>query len=318
MSQKRFVERGEPEWRRLETMLAALEQKGSAARAEDLPQLLRHASEDLALAQHRRYASSLVRRLNGLALRGHAMLYRARSWSWAGLLRYLGEDFPRAVRADGWLLVAGVVLLFGVGIAVGLAVQVWPELAYTIVGPEMLESLERMHDPKDTSRGHGAGGGVLAFGGYVEHNISIALWTYALGMLLGLGTLYLLLYNALVLGAVFGHMRVIGRGVALESFAVAHGAFELTGIMLAGVAGLKLGLAVLAPGRRTRSGALRDAARGGLPVVTGATAMLVLAAFLEAFWSADRSIEPRTKFVAGGACWLAVLAYLALAGRRRR
>ena len=66
---------------------------------------------------------------------------------------------------------------------------------------------------------------------------------------------------------------------------IAHSAFELTAMLLAGVAGMRLGLALVAPGARTRLAALRDAAQRSLPILAGAGLMLVVAAGIEAFWS---------------------------------
>jgi len=317
MSQRRFRERNERSWKQLEGLLDAIEDKGKGAREEELPRLLRHVSEDLALAQHRRYASGLVTRLNALAQRAHTQLYRAHLGARSRLWNLLARDFPRAVRADAFVLVLGAVLLFGIGITVAIANQFWPELAYVIVGAEQLQQMETMHDPAQRAS-RSAGQELLMFGFYVEHNVSIAFYSYALGILFGLGTLYLLVYNGLVLGAVFGHMRTVGLGPSLEAFAIAHGAFELTGIMLCGTAGLKLGMALLAPGQLTRRAAIVAAARAGMPIVVGATVMLVVAALLESSWSPLPSVDKPTKLWVGGACWAAVIAFLALAGRSRR
>lgn len=316
MSQRRFCERNEASWKTLERML---DTPGSPARSESaarLPSLLRRVSEHLAIARHRSYAAPLIARLNALALRGHSELYRDRGATGSRLLRLFTIEFPRAVRADGRLLLLGFVLLFGLGVGIAIAAQYWPDLPYAILGAEEIQSMERMHDP--ALRGSREVSADFAmFGFYVEHNVSIAFWCYALGMLLGLGTLYLLIVNGVIMGAVFGHMHRVGLGVPLESFAITHGAFELTGIMLAGLAGLKLGLAILAPGALTRRAAVRRAANDGMPIVAGATAMLVLAALLEATWSPLVTITPTTKFWVGGACWVLVAAFLGLAGRGR-
>ena len=86
--------------------------------------------------------------------------------------------------------------------------------------------------------------------------------------------------------------------------------------MLAGATGLKLGHAMLAPGRRTRTQALVRAARDASPVVFGFFAMLLIAAVLEAFWSSAGWIAPGVKYGVGGACWALVIAYLGFQGRR--
>jgi uncharacterized membrane protein SpoIIM required for sporulation len=108
-----------------------------------------------------------------------------------------------------------------------------------------------------------------------------------------------------------------GFGGNFYSFVVTHGAFELTGIVLAGAAGIALGHALLAPGRRSRLAALADAARGAIVIVYGMTAMFVIAAALEAFWSSARWVPQTVKFGVGAGCWLVVIAYLVFQGRSR-
>ncbi|HVE52285.1 MAG TPA: stage II sporulation protein M, partial [Ramlibacter sp.] len=94
-----------------------------------------------------------------------------------------------------------------------------------------------------------------------------------------------------------------------------HAAFELTAIVLAGAAGLRLGHAWVAPGHLPRGEALRAAAREAVVIVYGVVGMLVVAAGVEAFWSSARWVQPSVKFGVGGACWLLVIAYLGWSGR---
>jgi uncharacterized membrane protein SpoIIM required for sporulation len=119
-------------------------------------------------------------------------------------------------------------------------------------------------------------------------------------------------------GSVAGYLTWRGHGENFYSFVVTHGAFELTAIVLAGAAGLVLGRSLLAPGRRTRLAALQHAAGRAIVLVYGITAMLVVAAALEAFWSSARWVEPSVKYGVGGACWAAVIAYFVFQGRPRR
>jgi uncharacterized membrane protein SpoIIM required for sporulation len=153
------------------------------------------------------------------------------------------------------------------------------------------------------------------FGYYIMNNIGIAFQTFASGLLFGLGSLFFLLFNGLLIGAVSGHLSQIGYGEPFWSFVVGHGAFELNAIVLAGAAGLQLGWALLAPGRYTRSEALRLAAQLAIRLLCGAALFLLIAAFIEAYWSSMTYTGATVKYVVGAGLWLLVLAYLALAGR---
>jgi uncharacterized membrane protein SpoIIM required for sporulation len=134
---------------------------------------------------------------------------------------------------------------------------------------------------------------------------------------MGVGSGFFLLYNGMIIGAVAGHLSEIGFGQTFWSFVIGHGAFELTAIALAGAGGLKLGWALIAPGRLTRGEALRLAAQKSVLLVCGVMLFLLIAAFIEAYWSSKTSVAPLTKYAVGAALWLAVAVYLLLAGRTR-
>jgi uncharacterized membrane protein SpoIIM required for sporulation len=154
----------------------------------------------------------------------------------------------------------------------------------------------------------------MMFGAYLYNNIGIAFRTFASGIFFGLGSAFVLVYNGLVLGAVAGHLHNAGFGETFYPFVIGHSSFELTAVVLAGSTGVRLGLAALAPGRMTRARSLRETARECVPVVYGLTVLLVVAALVEAFWSAS-PVPPPARYLVGAAGWAAVLGYLALAGR---
>ena len=82
--------------------------------------------------------------------------------------------------------------------------------------------------------------------------------------LAGLGSVFFLIYNGLVIGSVMGPIEPMGYQQNFYPFVIGHGAFELTAIVLAGAAGLRLGLALLAPGRRGPRAAVHGGeGRGG-------------------------------------------------------
>jgi uncharacterized membrane protein SpoIIM required for sporulation len=104
-------------------------------------------------------------------------------------------------------------------------------------------------------------------------------------------------------------VMAVGSGETFWQFAIGHGSFELTAIALSGYCGLKIGLAMLSPGRRSRARAMQEAAREALGPVYVTFAMLVIAAFIEAFWSST-SAPLLAKWLVGGSLWLLVGAWL--------
>ncbi len=321
MKQSLFESRHKAEWERFALALERLERGKQTSQVSGFPKAYRRLCQHLALAQERGYSSFLIDSLQQQALRGHQQLYRHRSRLGANLLSFILADFPRLVRAEWpFVLIAGL-LFFGSLIGVGVLVHAFPELVYNLIPADQVREMQGMYDPvaghlgRTTERA--ASEDWVMFGYYVMHNIGIAFQTFASGLLAGVGSAFFLFYNGLVIGAVAGHLSEIGFGQTFWPFVIGHGAFELSAIALAGAAGLKLGWALIAPGRLTRGEALRLAARKSVLLICGVMLFLLIAAFIEAYWSAKTTVTPLTKYAVGAALWALVAMYLLFAGRTR-
>jgi uncharacterized membrane protein SpoIIM required for sporulation len=100
-----------------------------------------------------------------------------------------------------------------------------------------------------------------------------------------------------------------------------HGSFELTAIALSGAAGLRMGLSILMPGPFTRIDALKMAAKSAAKIMYAVFLMLLIAAFIEAFWSSSSTITNNIKYSVGAVLWVVVLAplfYLLLSKERSK
>ena len=280
--------------------------------------LYRRACEQLALARARAYPSYLVDRLERLTADGHQVIYRGHEFGFARLTEMLAIEFPRAVR-EQWRYVAAAAAVFSVPtIAVGLLVYWRPELILSVVSPETAASFEEMYSPGAESIGRvrDATTDWIMFGYYIRNNIGVAFQCFAGGLFAGVGSLFFLAYNGAFGGALAGYLTERGLSSTFYSFIATHAAFELTAIVLSGAAGLRIGHALLAPGRLTRRQALVEATRESATILYGITAMLVVAAGIEAFWSSARWLAPAVKYSVAAMCWIAVLAYFTLQGRR--
>lgn len=322
MKQSLFESRHQPQWQTFADQLKQLEQgKAKASDVADFPHQYRRLCQHLALAQERGYSSYLVDPLQQLALRGHQQLYRHRSKLAANVLGFILAGFPRLVREQWRFVLIASLLFFGSLVGIALLVYLFPDLIYSIVSPQQVAEMQAMYDPDASRLGRAAERASsedwMMFGYYVMHNIGIAFQTFAAGLLFGLGSVFFLVFNGLIIGAVSGHLTEIGYSQTFWSFVIGHGAFELTGIALAGAAGLQLGWALIAPGRLTRSESLRLTALKSVQMLCGVMVFLLIAAFIEAYWSSTTQIAPWIKYLVGTALWLLVAAYLALAGRTR-
>lgn len=323
MKQSLFESRHQADWRRFSQQLEALEQgKADPKTSLGYSAAYRHLCQHLALAQERGYSSHLIDQLQQLAMRGHQQFYRHRSHLGAQLIGFVLGGFPRLVRAEWPMVLAASLLFFGSLIAMALLVYLFPDLVYSLIDAEQVSEMESMYDPAARRIGRFAernsGDDWMMFGFYIMNNIGIAFQTFASGLLFGLGSLFFLLFNGLMIGAVAGHLTQIGYSQTFWSFVIGHGAFELTAIALAGAAGLKLGWALLAPGRLPRAEALRVAAGRSVQLVAGVILFLLIAAFIEAYWSSMTYTSPQIKYAVGTALWLLVGGYLGFAGRTGR
>ncbi|MGL4318913.1 MAG: stage II sporulation protein M [Pseudomonas sp.] len=322
MKQHLFEQRHSADWQRFEQLLGALE-TGKAERkpCEDFAADYRHLCQHLALAEERGYSSHLIDQLQQLAMRGHQQFYRHRSHLGAQFLGFLLAGFPQLVRREWRVVLSACLLFFGSLMLMGLLTWIFPDLIYSLLDPEQVSGMEKMYDPDARRIGRfserDSGDDWMMFGYYIMNNIGIAFQTFASGLLFGLGSLFFLLFNGLMIGAVAGHLTRIGYSETFWSFVIGHGAFELTAIAFAGAAGLKLGWALLAPGRLLRREALRQAAGQAIQLVAGVILFLLIAAFIEAFWSSMTYTTPTIKYWVGGGLWLLVIAYFVFAGRNR-
>ncbi|WP_438299610.1 stage II sporulation protein M [Pseudomonas sp. NMS19W] len=321
MKQSLFETRHKAEWERFTLALERLERGKDTSQVAEFPKAYRRLCQHLALAQERGYSSFLVDSLQQLVLRGHQQLYRHRSQLGANVLGFILAGFPQLVRAEWRFVLAAGLLFFGSLIGFGLLVYLFPELVYNLIPADQVREMQSMYDPAAGHLGRSAERAAsedwVMFGYYIMHNIGIAFQTFASGLLLGVGSAFFLFYNGLMIGTVAGHLSEIGYGQTFWSFVIGHGAFELTAIALAGAAGLKLGWALIAPGRLTRGEALRHAARQSVLLICGVMLFLLIAAFIEAYWSSRTGVTPQSKYLVGAGLWLCVAIYLLFAGRTR-
>src|SRR5262245_9859149 len=305
------------EWREFDLFLESKKDKHPFDPAE-MPERYRRICHALALAQDRRYSPDLVDRLNRLALRGHHLLYENRRRQSGRVLEFVRSGFPRLVRAEWRLVLAAALLFFGpLGLLIGV-LQVYPEFVHYLLAPEQIAQFHQMYDPANKRLGmRDADTSMAMFGYYIWNNVRIGFQTFAGGMLFGVGSIWFLGANGVIIGAVAGYLSQVGYTQTFWSFVAGHSSPELLAIVLSGAAGLRLGMSLIAPGGLSRRSALMAAAKPAVRLMYGAALMFVLAAFVEAFWSPLTEVPFQVKIGVGLVGWALFLAYFLLAGRAR-
>jgi uncharacterized membrane protein SpoIIM required for sporulation len=318
-----FTARRHGDWERLDALTRAAQRSLRKLPVEHVAQispLYLDVCADLARAQAARYGAPLVDYLQGLTAATHAVLYGSHARTRAIASRRAGhalqaafEAFPRAVRRHK-VAMSIAFLLFFVPFFGGLfATLADPRFALDMVPESMLRPLLHAYrEGFDAGRGAGVDAAMAGF--YVHNNVGIALRCFATGLAFGIGSAFYLVENGLMTGAIMGYVAAHGAGDNILTFIVSHGSLELGAIVLAGGAGLALGGSLVAPGDRTRLGALQATGRSVAVVVFGAAVMLFMAAAVEGFWSGS-SVPSLVKRSAGAAIAIAVVLYIGLAGR---
>ncbi len=273
-----------------------------------------------ALAKSRHYSPALVNKLHQLVLHGHNHLYKSDRTFFLKTLSFLAFGFPRTLRQNISFFYLSLSLFLLPALLAGFFAYNDNSFIYSLMGDMHVSRMEYMYDPANHKPGRDmertSETNLQMFGYYIQHNTSIGFRTFAGGMLAGIGTIFALLSNGMILGGVAGHLSHAPYNMVFWPFVSGHGAFELTAIVISGAAGLMLASALIMPGNRPRLTVLKEMATIALKLIMGAAVMFLLAAFVEAFWSPS-ALPPFVKFAVAAIFWLLVVFYFIFAGRRQ-
>lgn len=275
--------------------------------------MYRQAAADLSTAREDPHSAALTRHLNELLGRAHNLVYAGAARSRrAGALRFLVTGFPAVFRRTlPYSLTAFALFLAGAAAGVVLAAAD-PGFQRFILNGAMMDTI---------ARGEMWTHGIVAVKPYASsailtNNIAVSLAACATGMLAGLGPVYMMLFNGLLIAVVGSACYQGGLSLELWSFIAPHGVLELPAIFMAGGAGLLLGKGILFPGTLPRQESVAEAGRDAVRLLLGVIPLLVLAGVVEGFVS-PTSIAPGAKFAVGASLFVLLVFYLARGWRVR-
>jgi len=315
MNLESFLSESSESWSELESLLdraGARPQRLGADGVLELGSLYRAAAADLALARLRFAGDPVVDRLEGLVLRARRVVYGERTR--AGALReFLLRGYWRDVRAHRRELAVAATAMFAPAFLFAIWAVKNPTAVLAIVPSGFGAAAAPHAHHLSVSLSITAADPVAI----PLHNILVTFFTFAAGITFGLGTLLLLAYNGVLLGALGGLTVQAGTFPVFVSYIVPHGMLELSCITVAGAAGLRLAHALIDPGVRPRAQALREDARGAVLMLLGTAPWLVPAGLTEGLIT-PRDLPDGFALAIGcalaGVYWSCVL----LCGRQRR
>ena len=277
----RFVADRQPTWSTLSELVRRAGKRPDRLGEQDLRELgrtYRSAAADLATARRRFPGDPVVVRLEALVGAGRGLVHRDTGRSFT-LRSFVTRDYWRLVAERpaliglGWMFTAvPAVLMF-----------IWclrdPARAASLLPKQYVGGGRTSYNDLGLS-----GGEQTAMATYIfTNNIRVSFLAFASGITAGIGTAYLLIFNGLLLGGVAGLATRSGHGDTVFTLIVAHGVLELSIIVVAAAAGMRIGWALVDPGLEPRSKALVKQARSAVLIVIGTIPWFVLAGLVEGF-----------------------------------
>jgi len=305
----KWLEKRKAHWDRLEKLLDQSRGKGlrSLTRQElqDLGLLYRQIAADLAVIREDSSSVHFARYLNQLLARAHNIIYSGRKTNPLAALTFFWDTYPGVFRAHLTYCLTALIVFLGAGVFGTLLTLQDPDFQLRILGPRMVETIERREMWTHSILAIKP----LASSAIMTNNMSVAFTTFAAGITAGVGTLFLLGFNGMMMGVIASACWLAGMSLKLWSFVAPHGVLELPAIFIAGGAGLWLAQGLLFPGVLPRREAVARAGADAVKLVLGTIPMLVIAGVVEAFVS-PTNLPVSLKFAMAAALFTLLVAYL--------
>ena len=257
-----------------------------------------------------------IEALNRLLARVYPLVQRPVERRSSSAFDLIARGFPRAVRREVRVIALATIVLL-IGALVGAAVAALNhDMTDVVLGSGWADALDKVATrhvgdadwmPVETRPFESAR--------IMTNNLRVAITAFGLGVILCLGSFWVLYFNGLMLGAVAIVVHQRGVDAPFWGFVAPHGATEIPAIILSAAAGIIVGHAFIAPGRASRSSSLIAASKRAVPLVMGVALLLVEAGIVEGFVSPRVDLSPATKMTLGLLIFSALIGWLSTAGQ---
>lgn len=313
MDLDRFVAVNSPLWSRLDSLV----RKGRGGKrnlsAEELDELVaayQRVSTHLSIVRTTYRDPALVTQLTGLVARSGTLIYGTRALTWRAPLRFIADTFPAAVWHSRWFVAASFALFMVPAVAVALWLSSSPAALDVAAPPALREA----YLEEDFEAYYSSAPAAEFAAQVTTNNIQVAIFAFAGGIAFCLLTAYILLTNGANVGFAAGVFAAAGQQGKFYGLILPHGLLEITAVLIAGAAGLRLGWALVDPGDRRRSEALAEQGRRAIVIVVGLIAAFVVAGLIEGFVTGSR-LPTWGRVGTGVVVELAFLVYIVTRGR---
>ena len=284
---EKFVFYRNERWKKLHTIVMIISRKSCKGLDEqqvrEFPRLYRQACADLAEARMLKLSRDVLEYLNNIIGQAHKQLYNFPVVKSTKIREFFTIDLPGVFIKFRNFILLSAFLFFIPMVTSYIIMYNNPGYASLIIDENTLSMMEESFQTDIGDRSWSINTSMVSF--YIQHNTSIAFASFALGILAGLGTAYILIYNGIALGTIAGYINALGYGANFWRFVCAHSVMELTGLVVAGAAGLMLGYAIIKATRYRRQDWLNLQKKNILLLLACATLLIGCAALIEGLLS---------------------------------
>lgn len=311
MNIKRWIGRREENWQRLDSLLRKVEQKKLKSlkygEIRELASLYRSVAADLARARTQEVGNTLIQSLQSLTTRAYTQIYQgSRKQEWQAAVEFYRFGFPAVVQQTfPYIATATALFIFGGLVAWWYA---WQDPSFmSLIVPNQI--ISQVRDKGELWMGSIVGIEPLASSNIMINNISVSFVAVAGGITAGLYTIYIMIFNGLLIGAVGTLVAQNNLAYPFWAFVFPHGSIELPAIFFAGGAGLLIAKAIIFPGKYRRRDAIKYYSSLAAQLVFGIVPMLIIAGIIEGFFSPNPIIPDPIKYLAGMGLFIFLVLY---------
>ena len=293
MREAAFVRQNKDKWVKYESLL----RNNRTLSPDRLSDIYIDLSDDLSYSKTFYPKSNTTKFLNGLVSSAHQLIFKSKKESGNRFIKFFTNEFPSEFHKHQKLLLLSFAIFAGFTL-IGLYSSATDAAfvrsimgdAYVNMTLENIAKGDPMAVYKQVSESD-------MFLGITINNIKVSLMAFTMGILAGIGTIFMLMQNAVMLGS-FQYF-FYDKGLLWESARTIwiHGTIEISVIIVAGCAGLVVGKSILFPGTFSRLKSFTMGVKDGLKIVVSTIPFFIIAGFLEGFVTRITSMPD----------WLAIL-----------
>ena len=317
MISTRWIEKRKPYWAKLESLLNQSTNGGlkslSRSDLQELSLLYRQTAADLAAIREDPASVHFARYVNRLLVRAHNTIYSGHRSSPLKALSFFWTSYPAAFRRNLKHCLFALLIFAIAGLVGAVLTYQNPDFKVKVLGPRMVETIDR-HQMWTHSI---VGIKPQASSAIMTNNMSVGFTAFALGITGGLGTIYMMAMNGLLIGVIGVACWFAGMSLPLWSFVAPHGVLELPAIFIAGGAGFRIAQGLLFPGVLPRRDSLARAGTEAVQLLLGTIPILIIAGTIEAFVS-PTELAISLKFTMAASLFVLLNVYLFGVGRESR